>query len=713
MKKRLIALLLTVVLVIGTAATGASAAELTRDDMTEVLLAVKNKLLIGDEFTEFNYYYYQQSNGAVWDFDWNTADYKRTISVTCDEEAHIQRIYMYDYSESGQTIPVFTKDELLPRAEEYIARTVPEAVGHYRFKSASYTTYRSSYTYSFERFENGIPMPDNSLSLSVNFITGELNQLYCNWNYDVTIPAADIRVTRDEAGAKIGTRVSMELRYYQKWNDNGAPEVFLAYTPSTGYMAVDAVTGEIYDSRTYWSYGEEDSAVMAKSEAEADNAAGFRASLSEAELAEIDKLKDLISDEQAIAVIRNNKYLQLDETLNSVNATLQTSKDSYTWNIQMRDARPVDWDSDDRYRASAYATVDAITGKLLSFSASNKSIYYMTDEEIEALRVRYTGEECRQVFADFAKETDKEHFELTRLVSTYDTYQIFYDSKTGTSRYGGYTMRFDRYNEDVPFSNNYIYGSVSAVTGKVFDYSSYWTEGITFPSPATAITPAKAFEAYLGYDGFDLVYEIVSTVVASDDYYQTKTVNSVRLVYRTQISPAYVDAFTGRQLNYNGSEYVNSLTAYEYTDIKGHANERAIRLLADMGIGIEGREFKPDQPITYSEFYGLMDKCNNVGRLEDKDRHEGDIPVTRLHVVSSTIRALGYEKLARLQIFRAGYDDDDSIDDINLGFVALGKGLDIMGAKSGNNFKQYDSVTRGEAAEVILRMIGVAGARLF
>jgi len=58
-----------------------------------------------------------------------------------------------------------------------------------------------------------------------------------------------------------------------------------------------------------------------------------------------------------------------------------------------------------------------------------------------------------------------------------------------------------------------------------------------------------------------------------------------------------------------------------------------------------------------------------------------------------------------MDIYKTGYSDEEKIDKENIGSVALCKGLGIMGAKSGNKFKPNKAVTRGEAAEFVIRML--------
>ena len=61
-----------------------------------------------------------------------------------------------------------------------------------------------------------------------------------------------------------------------------------------------------------------------------------------------------------------------------------------------------------------------------------------------------------------------------------------------------------------------------------------------------------------------------------------------------------------------------------------------------------------------------------------------------------------------MDIYKTGYSDEKKIKKENIGAVALCKGLDIMGAKSGKKFKPTSAITRGEAADLVIRMMSAS-----
>ena len=149
MKKRLIAMVLTMVLAL-TCFSGVNSYAKTKlegDTMKDMVLLMKNKFGIGDEFTEFDYDYYENNDSNTWYFDWASSDDEKRISVTCDGEGHVKNYYLYDYN-SIAAIPEFTKDELVDKAKSYIKKIEPDIAKHVVYKNASYISYMGGYRFS-------------------------------------------------------------------------------------------------------------------------------------------------------------------------------------------------------------------------------------------------------------------------------------------------------------------------------------------------------------------------------------------------------------------------------------------------------------------------------------------------------------------------------------------------------------------------------------
>lgn len=707
MRKRIITVIMALALILGSFYTGNpltvyAANEETQENMTDVLLKIKTKLELPEEYTEFNYNYNNYGTTGTWYFDWRTADGMKSISLTCDDEAHIINMSSYE-NKNQRKMPDKTADELLEAANELLARVFPEAVGHVTLERTYCAYYRSAYTYRFVRYENEIGMPDNYVTISVSYDNEELVGIESSWNYTAKIPAAKDLISADAAKEKIAKKLSMELYYYVTRDEEGKDKVFLAYTPSMSYIAANAKSGKIYTKKNYWGsdpeYGDADEDMENTASAK-DTGRGYEATLSEAEIKKIAELENLISSDDAVKIIRNNKYLLIDENTNSVSASLRESDGRYYWYITLNDNRPADYENNDYFRGYARATVDAHDGRILSYSASVKSLYYYSQQDIDSINFKYSKKDCKNIFEKFVNELENEKFSQVKLDST-NAAMSEKSQNTGKIIDMAYAYNYKRYNDEVPFASNGISGSVDRVTGKVYNYRVNWTDA-KIPSAKGVIGESKAYDAYMGYEGFDLVYEIVNKYENTGSIYGDGNEQTIRLVYRTAINPSFVDAFTGKQLTYNGEEYEKARTDYNYNDIAGSKYEKAIKILAGLGIGLPGESFEPDKKITGEELIDLITKMPYIGyRALDEEVKEMK-ELSRQEAAKIIISSLGLDVLAKLDIYKLSYKDASEVEKGYEGYVALAGALGLVGDKDAKKFSPKAAFTRGEAAQMIL-----------
>lgn len=706
--------------------------------LEKAIKAVKAKITIPKEYSQFDYYFSEASSyaGSFWSLSWrNPVDYSY-IQVNCDLAYHITYYTKYDNSTKKSSLPTYLKNELKEKADKFIKEIAPEVASKLQFLSSDYEgIYSGNYTYTYQRIENGILFPDNSVVVMVDSVSGEVKGISISWLYDAKIPSADATVTKKEAAELLRTKLKMSLRYrmnyyriyYDSIMNNKVKDAFLIYEPDQSYIAVDAKTGELYLTRSEWRQKEYGNGSAKSAEAAADTALakadGGSIALTEEEIAKIKELEGLISKEKAIELVTGNKSLYIDKNLMSYNAYLNkssgysnTTGSDYVWNIDLRDARPVDYNKDtDWYRAYANATVDAKTGKILSFNANVKSNYDEKTGKWNTVKISYTKEKSQKILDSFLQDQINNHFKKTKLVNTREDYVAYY-KEGNVPVYGGYYFQYNRFNDGVEFDYDGIYGAVDGVTGKIYSYRYNWTDKVVFESPEKAMSADQAMDAYLAKEGFQLVYEIneVNTYDPNykgekkyyDDSEAYSVAYEVRLVYRPDINPPYISPFTGEQLNYDGTVY-KKVQPFVYEDIENKPENREILLLADMKIGFEGNKFYPDQNITVSEFNTLLSQVGygyNTGDSSSTDNRS----ITREQIAFNFIDKLGLKKMARLKgIYATGYVDESNINPNYLGAVALAKGYGIMEAEAGNNFNPKDNVTRAEAVHLIMSFISV------
>jgi len=699
------------------------------DDMQSALIAVKSKIQIPEELTEFTYRLSYSggnySKNKYWNFEWRDKEYKRNITVKCNEKGNILSYSTYD-SEKSNSEPTYLKEELIDNAKSFIHKVLPEVSDNIILESSEFSgVYSGTYLYRFERIENGVRMPDDTILVSVNYETGDVKNFNVNWTFDVEIPSAETNITIDEARAKIGENVEMKLRYMNKSEEvdgENITKAYLVYVPDKSYMAVDAKTGEVYDTHDEFHDMDElknSNKEMLSAGATFDMAVE-EAELTEEEISKINEMKNLITKEDAIkAVTSKRDVLLIDENSKAVDARLtqkytymNNEEKGYVWNLNFNDPRTVDYNSNDTYRAYTNVTVDAETGKILSFHSSVKNYYDAFEKEWENVKVKYTSEECQKIFEKFVESLESERFSNTKLSSAKDNaYLLKYINEEPV--YGGYSYNYSRMNEGVEYSFDNISGKVDGVSGKIYSYNVNWTNNVEFESPKNAMTPDEAYKAYSEKDGFELVYEInnkhyIENEPTEKEFYDYSELyvleKEARLVYRTDINPHYISPFTGEQLDYLGNKY-EDVNEKEYSDISGFWGERSVRLITDMGYVFEGNEFLPEKAIAKEECFELLQKVGCY--VNAKDYEELD-KITKLEFIKMIIKNLGLEKVAVLSdIYKVSFSDAEQISNEDIGYAALANGLGLISGDTANKLNPNRELTRIEAVCIALKLAQV------
>lgn len=692
--------------------------------------AAKDKIKIPKEYSEFNYSYYGSNSysGIYWTLNWRKPQDYSYIDVSLDKDYNFVNYSTYDYSKRNKSIPSYLKSELKDEAEDFIKRIAPDIYPKIDFVKSDYDgIYNNTYTYYFGRKEKDISLPDNSVSVRVDAQTGEIRAASIEWLRGAKIPSSSVKLNKEEAAKIIGENLNMKLTYktnYYRIYDNGQNELvkkaFLVYEPDISYISIDANTGEVYLTRSEWVEMNSDDSRNESAKDMAVNQEADAGMLTEEEIAKIRELEELISKDKAIDIVTSNKYLHIDKNLITYTASLNKSYgvndkgNSYVWNITFRDSRPVDYNKEqDNYRAYAYATVDAKSGKILSFNASIKNNYDRNTGKWLPVEIEYTKAYGQDILEKFLKSQVKSRFDKTKLTLQRDDYIAYYKEEN-VPVYGGYRYQYNRFNEGVEFAYNSIYGSVDGVTGKIYNYNMNWDDDIVFESPKEVITSKEAFDHYISKDGYNLLYEINvinqydPNYKSKDKYYDYSEAYSVeyeiRLVYRPDINPNYISPFTGQQLDGSGEVYKDT-ESYAYKDITNTPNNYEILLLADMNIGFEEDNFNPDKLITEGEINSLLEKLGYWNSNNEKTNESRKL-ITREELAYDFIERLGLEKIAKISgIYTTGYSDEDSISKANLGAVALAKGLDIFTINDGGLFNPKSNISRRDAVHLLLNFV--------
>ncbi len=803
LKRMLSAMLSACLAVTGFALCASAVNEPTTEELERMIKIVKPRLDVPEDYTEFTWNYNAKStySDESWNFTWRSREKGGRVNVRSDKDGHITYYYLSDPDTKYGLLPAFTRTELCETAKAFMKKTLPAADDLVLTASPAAGSYSNGFNYTFTRAIDGRLFNDNSVNITVDFNTGKVESMNVNYDYDIDVKRPAQIITPEKAAELLGSRQKMELVYitkvdYDKDTDTRTIKAVLVYKPAVSYLAVDAETGEIYDTKSEWQVArasgamENGKAKMMYADAAAEESAVADYSLTEEELAGVAELDALISKEQAIKAVTENEALYFDKSLTGVSADLtknrnflksaayQNDNGSYVWNISF--SNPV-FDGKYYSNAYAYATVNADTGELISYDSNLNDYWYYTENKLELPKVQYDKEACRVIGETFLKNTVPGKFENTVYESSYDANIIdrkLLENGREEYSYGAFGYNYVRVNEGIKYNQNTISVTVDGVSGKIAHFSTNWYTNIEFESPKGAMTPEKALECLLSFDGYGLNYErnityiykpltegskqsvaaafvasLTSTaegggdieliikkyaadidreklnaLLAAGDEEELKLFaydyfgvtgeeigdvyeyvdsslmydkkSGARLVYSCYAQDTqFVSPFTGKQLNYDGTEYVKVNTEYTYDDIAGHWAEGIISKLSDIGVGFEGGKFEPEKKVSADDFKRLAEGLGMYSAL-DAGYTEGEL--MRIGAIRYVVKSLGYQKVAELpDIYRTDFVDNDEIKKEDLGYTAIAKALGIVSG-SGSKIRVYDGMTRAEAVCILV-----------
>ncbi len=728
--------------------------EPTSEKLEEVIKKVRPLIDVPEEFEDFSWNFNDGSYYSLpsWNLSWTDGE-TGEVFIRCDSEGRITSFNRHDYNKPyGAFLPEKAPDDFVEAALAFIKKTAPyTADSKLVLESVSGgSLYSDTYRFEFTRYENDIPVPDNTVSVTINHKTGDVEGMTVAFANGIAFNSEKPVITEEKAKEILGENQKMVLSYRLKTEyDEETGELksrnaFLVYTPEKSYVSVDAYTGKVYTERNTWSVRESfkgmaggggsngvlmDSVTQESSKAEADE--GYR--LTEKELEQLGVLDSLITKDEAIAAITGNKALYIDSNATAVHATLnkdysearpilvknedgsEKEEEQYVWNITF--TAPSNDTSKYNY-SRMYAVVDANDGTLISYSANTPDHWYYTENKLEIPKLNYSHEQAQEIAQDFLKSVQPEKFALSRLSDSWEHSPIKYvatENGDSTPVYGIKSFRFTRVNEGVDFTYNSLSCAVDLVSGKITQYGYSWYDDVVFESPKNVISEKEALMALYSYDGFGINYEVNSDytynkylldvnkgeLIDYNELYETNTYS--RAVYSAYApGTTVIRANDGVMIHYSGEEYKEPAPIV-YSDIEGHWAEETIRRFAYAGIGFDGGQFNPDATFTGEELTELFRKARLYAYGDTFSFGDGE--VTRTDAVKYIVSALGYYEIALLRdVFITDFADNTVLLPEDVGFIAIAKGFKIVDG-DGNSFRPYDKLTHAEALELIKKVV--------
>lgn len=678
MKKLISFLLIFIMLTIPTV----FADEGTSGDLQNVLIAVKSKIAVPDELSEFESNMSSYGGKTNYNFDWHTPDYEKSLSVTADDKGNITNYSNHSEKVSEKKLSGISKSEITAFADSFVAKALPEVYKNLVLDTDSYSANGSSRcSFTYQKYVNDVPVKDNFVNITV--CISEEDRLYVrnlSANIDYKTPFSENTGELDGYLQKYMEAFPLELVYQNEYNQDWKEKGQMMENPVLIYRIKDNFAGFI-SAEMGEVVAEDVSDEIFREESMNDSASGGSSNkengLTEKELAEITEVEGLLSVSQIESKIKSIPYIKFPASVTLENSSLyKNNRGEYVYNL---------FYSNNEKGQYNYVSLSANAkdGKLLNYNCTNSPDNNITLSESQ----KQSAKEKTEKFLHYVAE---EEFKSTQL---------------GTERENGNLVNkhYQRMVNGIKHLNNGISVTFDAKSSLVTYYSLTFTDGV-FEAPEKAIDKDTAYENLLSYSPVKKMYVRVG--------------GTYKVCYTLEKNGVIIDALTGEIKN----QYNDPPAEFSYTDIKGHWAEEAAEKLSEIQVGLSGDKLLPDKTITQEEYlrlltsgiYGKYYHNYAVEELYDSLIREKIIAaeeknpssqITREESFVYIIRMANLEKVAKLEnIYKVDYIDKTEISSKKIGYCAILSGFNIIGGSNGK-IRPKNNLTRGEAIVMLYRYL--------
>lgn len=655
-------------------------------DMQTALTKVKQRIDIPEEYSEFDYSTGQYNGTVSYTFSWETSDGSKSIrAVIVDNIITNYRCYDSTENYDGYSFGKLTAEQLKAKANAAVLKLNPSFRGCFTSELNYASLNGNDVSFSAYRTQNGVKVDSNSLSIVVDKNTGKLIRFSTSWwgnaKFEGTADALNVSQAADAFTEQIELEpIYRIVRDYDKYTQSAV----LLYTPKD-YEPINAKTGKpstmsadrknAEDTGAYGDALSGASETMNSAVAPAtDGESGRKRAVefTDAEKKALISNKTLITKEDAEKKVRADKYILCEKSymLESASLNKNNFENSYSWYLSF----VVNTKGD--YR-SLYATLDAKTGEIMSFSRYDNS-------KPAAINDTSATKLAKEVLASYLGKRADEY----KLSDKSDDYAVYNSDKKPTVKSFNYT----RFVNGIACNDNTARVTVNG-DGKVTEFG-YSYSNIQFPS-ADRITEDKAMTSLFTQRRPELVYDGFSDRKGNVKTYLLYTLESFCL-----------NAKTGKLCDSSGEEIVEkSNGTIEYTDLGDCYAEKYINKLAQYGVTLETKDgkFRPDDVITEADFRKLMNSISS-SRGTDASKYTAKF-ITREKAAVIFITAINCDKVAQIKgIFKSNFKDV-SESSANIGYIACACGMNVMSADNSGKFRPTEKLTRAGAMELAYRYL--------
>ena len=697
--------------------TMALAADKEPITLEQAVQTVKQHFEVPAQYTEFTSGYNRSQDSSCWSLTWNDpANNSGNFSAQVDASTG-EIVAMNSWRPDTppyHRIPEISQAQAQEIGTGLLKRLLPARSSSLVLLPDTQPIFLSSngpstYTISWRRFADSIPVISDGATVEVNAHSGEVLRYNLTWT-NQSLPAPTNIISSDAARQLFVDEEVLQLQYMLPYSmrplsvqSQQAPLlVYRLDHPSNG--VIDALTGElILPDSGQWLAGGGSDEMQNKSMQVA-----VPSVLTPQEEEEISQALDLISPEQAADVVNTWVEIPDNMVLRSVNLYQDWDEPSLRiWNLYWASASP----TSSNLPLSIYGRVNARTGELLNF---NLDLPTPTDPT-EPI----SQEAARNLADNFMRRAQGERFAQFKL----DERSLGRDnsSKMLPSYQTTWNFTYGRTVDGIPFPSNGAEIRIDRASQQIISYNLNWIDR-DFPSSQGVLGIDRANTLYLQSAPLTLSYIAL--------YSSEERAAKMRLVYQPLSPPSepycrIFDAKSGAKLNDRGQSVVPKIRPYVFNDIAGHFAEREIALLGQAGLmGEYGDTFRPDEPMHLAALLrAMLGSTNGVTTMQAlsdaevleqaqalgwiKEKLAAELPVSRGLLAQLMVRSLNLEYLACLpDIYQVPTRDGASVLPDLKGYAALSWGLQIIKG-DGEDFAVSHIVTRAEAAAALIRTLEV------
>lgn len=682
--KRILALLMCIfflfsILPMAVSANTASLAE-------RVLTMVRSRIPDTSIYSDFSSSVSVENDRTVYHFNWSdtsNGNYKGMYVTALNNGIIISFGINEGKTDDNNTSVGFdriSKEEAQNKAKELLKTLNPDIANNLSLKPIDEVEQFDAQSHSFAitHMESGIPVYGDRGRVTVDINAEKITGFSLTYTDKLSYPSPVKIIDLATAKSVFTEDIGLDL-YYRVWQDNEKKvhKIFPVYSPKNDNVYVNASTGT---AEKIIPFSED---IFAKEESADGSLSGSNSlGLTPAELKEIQNLKKLLSQKDAEAYVRKIDLLNISQAYELEEFStrkLSSIEELYGHSL-------VFCHRGDERNSYIFVDINAETGEVLSYSnfTPDKDESSISDSDIEAL--------FNNVIKALAPQK-------------YSEYQL--RPSNGDKHYAVY----DRYANGIRVDGNTVSIEIGP-SGALASYRITYTNA-TFPMYSDILSVKQTAEKLFDTAKYTLMY------IPQKSSDALKRPDEAVLIYALDNYSIYLDPYTGKRINADGTEYIAENVSDEYMDISGHYAEDKIKALRRFGIGFDDSEFKPDTPCTQKDFITLLtaafgtknvalinadtnssdyySEAKSLGIIKD-DEISPDSMVTRMQAAKFICRALKIEKFAQLdKIFSCPFNDVTN----GKGYVTLLWGMGIVNGTGQNTFSPNDSLTRGQTAILI------------